>query len=171
MKNEKIKRYLQVPTRTLITELQQHFHPTLLKDLAQLMDLFDIVHKKHAEGNPKLAKAYNLFSQFSYRIPLHLFREEQILFPLLIEQENGSAVLTQASFRNMESEHDEDLLMIQAVAELTDNFTPPPQACKSWKKLYEKLENFLSDLELHIAIENDVLFQRFQEKKGLKVAR
>lgn len=40
---------------------------------------------------------------------------------------------------------------------------------QEWKTFYQALELFLSELELHIAIENEVLLKRISQKKGLKV--
>ena len=170
MKQEYTEKWFNVSTESLIAQIQLDFHPNLLKNVVSVMDLFDVVYTKHGKSDPQLARAYLLVSDFSYRIPLHILREEQIVFPLLLEIESGTAIVAKTLLRAMENEHHEDLAMIEELKKLTNHFQAPKNSCKSWKKLYQDLERLFEDLQLHIAVEDEILFPRFQEKKGLKIA-
>jgi len=44
--------------------------------------------------------------------------------------------------------------------ELTSGFTPPPEACNTWRNLYARLADFDGALRRHIHLENFVLFPR-----------
>ncbi|MCA8901985.1 MAG: hypothetical protein KDA53_12125 [Hyphomonas sp.] len=53
--------------------------------------------------------------------------------------------------------------LIAHIRSLTANLTPPDHACGSWRALYSGTEKLLDDLAAHMALENDVLFPRFEE--------
>ena len=42
----------------------------------------------------------------------------------------------------------------------TNNVTPPPEACTTWKAMYNGINEMIDDLMEHISLENNVLFPR-----------
>ena len=42
----------------------------------------------------------------------------------------------------------------------TNNVTPPPEACTTWKAMYNGINELIDDLMEHISLENNVLFPR-----------
>ncbi len=44
------------------------------------------------------------------------------------------------------------------VQPLADNVTPPPEACATWKAMYNGINELIDDLMDHISLENNVLF-------------
>ncbi|MFP3408897.1 hemerythrin domain-containing protein, partial [Pseudomonas sp. SIMBA_065] len=42
----------------------------------------------------------------------------------------------------------------------TNNVTPPPEACTTWKAMYNGINELIDDLMDHISLENNVLFPR-----------
>jgi regulator of cell morphogenesis and NO signaling len=44
--------------------------------------------------------------------------------------------------------------------ELATGFSPPPEACATWRALYSGLAKLESELMEHIHLENNVLFPR-----------
>jgi len=60
----------------------------------------------------------------------------------------------------MEYEHDDHGRNLAIIRELTDNLTPPEEACTSWRALYLRLEALEAELMEHIHLENHVLFPR-----------
>ncbi|MFV0549592.1 MAG: iron-sulfur cluster repair protein YtfE, partial [Limnobaculum xujianqingii] len=43
---------------------------------------------------------------------------------------------------------------------ITNNLTPPAEACNTWRALYSSTEEFITDLMEHIHLENNILFPR-----------
>ena len=43
---------------------------------------------------------------------------------------------------------------------VTNNVTPPPEACTTWKAMYNGINELIDDLMDHISLENNVLFPR-----------
>lgn len=54
----------------------------------------------------------------------------------------------------------EDLNLIRRI---TNNFTPPKNACNSFSYLYDKLKEFETDLNEHFRLEKDYLFPKALE--------
>lgn len=60
----------------------------------------------------------------------------------------------------MESEHDEAGELLEVIKHITHNVTPPPEACTTWKAMYNGINEMIDDLMEHISLENNVLFPR-----------
>ena len=60
----------------------------------------------------------------------------------------------------MESEHDEAGELLEVIKHTTNNVTPPPEACTTWKAMYNGINELIDDLMDHISLENNVLFPR-----------
>ncbi|MBF9271531.1 hemerythrin domain-containing protein, partial [Enterobacter hormaechei] len=87
----------------------------------------------------------------------HMMKEEQILFPM-IKQGMGSQAMGPISV--MESEHDDAGELLEVIKHTTNNVTPPPEACTTWKAMYNGINEMIDDLMEHISLENNVLFPR-----------
>lgn len=63
----------------------------------------------------------------------------------------------------MEAEHEEAGEIMETIQNLSDNFTPPEDACASYRVLFESLEGFQIDLHKHVHLENNILFPKALE--------
>lgn len=71
----------------------------------------------------------------------------------------------------MESEHDEAGELLEVIKHITHNVTPPPEACTTWKAMYNGINEMIDDLMEHISLENNVLFPRALGESKEKGAR
>jgi regulator of cell morphogenesis and NO signaling len=62
----------------------------------------------------------------------------------------------------MRADHDDHPETIALIRKLTSDLTPPEHACGSWRSLYGGTATLLGDLADHIALENTLLFPRFE---------
>ncbi|HWR78590.1 MAG TPA: hemerythrin domain-containing protein, partial [Pseudomonas sp.] len=85
----------------------------------------------------------------------HMLKEEQILFPVLLD---GLGARAAAPISVMRMEHDQHGEALQGILDLTNNITPPSNACNTWRALYRGLDELRNDLMQHIHLENNVLF-------------
>ena len=46
------------------------------------------------------------------------------------------------------------------ISELSNNYTPPADACTTYRILYQNLEGFEKDLHKHVHLENNILFKK-----------
>lgn len=128
------------------------------------------VARVHGENHPPLLKVFHLYSLINDELTSHMGKEENILFPfikkIVVAKKENTALesFPFGSVNNpismMEAEHENAGNVMKEIAELTLNYTPPEWACNTFKALYAKLEEFETDLHLHIHLENNILFPK-----------
>ena len=60
----------------------------------------------------------------------------------------------------MKHEHEIEGDRFVRLAQLTNNYMPPEDACTTYKVAFMKLEDFQNDLFTHIHLENNILFPK-----------
>ena len=60
----------------------------------------------------------------------------------------------------METEHDEVGVLMENINKLSNGYTPPANACTTFRLSYAKLKEFEDDLHQHIHLENNILFPK-----------
>ena len=170
---------LDFATATL-TELIGHIldkhHVYTKEEMTRLEPLIDKVIAAHGENHPELRSLGGLFQQLCADLKPHMFKEEQILFPYILEMEKASQQNGRAPFapfgtvnnpiRMMMTEHETVGDLLREMRALSSNFTVPADGCISYKTLYQALEAFEQDLHQHIHLENNILFPRAIEMEG-----
>ncbi len=141
----------------MIDHIITRFHNRHREQLPELITLAEKVENVHGDRDDcpigvaaQLEKIYAELSQ-------HLMKEEQILFPMI---KMGNYAMASMPIRVMEMEHDEAGQDVEVIKSLTNNCTPPTDACFSWKALYSGINEFIDDLMHHIHLENNILFPR-----------
>ncbi len=108
----------------------------------------------HGERHPELVKIDLIWQQLSAELLLHLEKEEKELFPYFKAAEKGKELPLSA----LENEHEEAGLAMAQIRELSNDFTLPEDACATYRVLFQMLEDFETDLHLHVHLENNILF-------------
>jgi len=138
--------------------------------MARLEPLIDKVIGAHGENHPELREVGGLFQKLCADINPHMFKEEQVLFPYVVEMER--AVLQNrprpsAPFgtvnnpiRMMMMEHDTVGEILRELSLVSSNYTVPADGCISYQTLYQALDAFEKDLHQHIHLENNILFPK-----------
>ncbi|WP_118805841.1 iron-sulfur cluster repair protein YtfE [Haemophilus haemolyticus] len=146
----------------MIDHIVTRFHNRHREQLPELITLAEKVENVHGDRDDcpigiaaQLEKIYAELSQ-------HLMKEEQILFPMI---KMGNYSMASMPIRVMEMEHDEAGQDVEVIKSLTNNCTPPADACFSWKALYSGINEFIDDLMHHIHLENNILFPRVLNEK------
>ena len=60
----------------------------------------------------------------------------------------------------MMHEHDAEGERFRNIAELAHDYTPPADACNTYKVTFAMLQEFEQDLHKHIHLENNILFPK-----------
>ncbi|MGX0877813.1 regulator of cell morphogenesis and NO signaling [Roseovarius sp. MBR-154] len=153
--------FTDVPQETgaLIEHILTRYHEMHREDFASLMPLADRVERVHA-GDPDaptgLADAIRTLAQ---EMEDHMTKEEMVLFPAM---RAGGGPGIEHPIAVMRADHDDHVENIALIRRLTNDLTPPDHACGSWRSLYGGVATLFDDLAAHIALENDVLFPRFE---------
>ncbi|WP_185906520.1 iron-sulfur cluster repair protein YtfE [Teredinibacter haidensis] len=143
--------------QALIAHILQRYHQVhreQLPELIRLAERVEGVHLDHIECPKGLALC---LAQMKLELEQHMSKEENILFPMLNRGLRRSAA---GPISVMLKEHDDHQQTIAWLKNSTSNFVYPEGACNSWRALYLGLRTLVSDLENHIALENNVLFTR-----------
>ena len=153
-----------------LTELAEYItnkHHSYVRESAEFIDpLLDMVIRVHGDKHPELNEIGDLFYASVNELSSHMKKEENILFPLIkaLEAGNIKELDPNASVKYpiemMEAEHTEEGDRFMRIRELTNDYTPPADACNTYKLTYYKLKEFNEDLEQHIHLENNILFPK-----------
>jgi regulator of cell morphogenesis and NO signaling len=162
--------WVMSPVSALIEHILAKHHAFTRNELERLDRLMAKVRGVHSERHPELVKAEALLHAMKQELLQHMFKEERLLFPYVKELENAvehDAVPPHAIFgtvRNpiqmMSLEHDTAGEMLRELRRVTNGYALPPDACASFRALYQGLQEFEADLHEHIHLENNLLFPR-----------
>ncbi|MCB9832538.1 MAG: iron-sulfur cluster repair protein YtfE [Planctomycetes bacterium] len=146
---------LDVPA--LIEHILRHYHEPHREEVPRLIEMAEKVEHVHAERAtcPRGLAAH--LRRMGVELEEHMQKEEQVLFPLLI---GGGARMALMPIKVMEQEHRDHGTNLEKLVRLTNDFTPPEDACVTWRALYAGLEELRRELMDHIHIENNLLFPK-----------
>ena len=146
-------------------------HHKYVRDNIPLLSEFTqkIAHV-HGERHPELIQIAELFQAVSSELQHHMMKEENILFPYIIEIQSAFKNKSQLGpspfgtvknpIRMMEMEHDNAGALLKQIRQLSDNYSLPEDACNTYMVTYKKLDEFENDLYEHIHLENNILFPK-----------
>ena len=164
-----------------VAELVQYIldkHHVYTREAMERLDsLVQKVVKAHGENHSELLDIRDLTQQLFAELKGHMFKEERILFPFIVELEQAVLQRRPAPFgpfgtvnnpiRMMKFEHDHAGEILRELRLLSRDYSAPADACLSYQTLYEALEAFEQDLHQHIHLENNLLFP---QAENLEVA-
>ena len=142
----------------LIDHIQTCYHEAHRRALPELIALsrkVEAVHREHPKVPAGLSDALR---QMQSELEEHMAKEETVLFPAMRQSAKEDVDITTADFRH---EHDDQGTQLRLLESLTDDFTLPEGACRSWQALYVGTAQLAEDLMEHIHLENNILFPRF----------
>ncbi|MHA1559520.1 MAG: iron-sulfur cluster repair di-iron protein, partial [Alphaproteobacteria bacterium] len=146
-------------TEALIAHIITRYHEVHRLQLPELIKLSRKVESVHAT-HPNVPEGLAVALQEIWgALEVHMKKEELVLFPAM---QNPEADRLVAPIGEMRHDHDNHGAFLEQVARLTNDFSPPEGACRSWQALYAGAEQFKADLMEHIHLENNVLFPRFE---------
>lgn len=124
--------------------------------------------RKVKSQNPALGEVEMLFEQSLSDLDIHLMKEEQVLFPYILDlfdaSRNGSPIgpMHCGTVRNpisvMMSDHDGELERHERIAALLHGYTAPAGASADYQEMVRQLRAFSEALGEHTHVENDHIF-------------
>jgi len=158
----------QAPTINLLDHIINTHHVFLRRELPQLSKLTTTILRVHsASHGDVLAKVHRLFHTLKLEVDQHLIQEEEIVFPLLKEyaEKPDPGQLEKIADLNggLIEVHEGAGDILKELRNVTDHYTLPEGACRTYMMTFTNLEGLESDLFQHIHLENNLLFPRFEE--------
>lgn len=150
---------------SLIEHIVDNHHKYLREELPRLGQLANKVADRHGDKDSHLAELVKIFSTLSDELLQHIVKEEQVLFPMIIEMEKSGVFLQHVlmPIMAMEEEHEEAGQALEKLEKLTNGYTIEEHMCASYQALYLGLKQLDADLKLHIHKENNILFPRARQ--------
>jgi len=141
-------------------------HVYTRETLETVKQLANKVAFRHGANHPEMNTVRELVDHLYNDLFPHMMKEEQVLFPYVEQLESnpdgpppffGSV---KNPIRMMMMEHEAVADILAALQTATHHYELPPDACISFRALYEQLSALEADLHQHIHLENNVLFPR-----------
>lgn len=154
----------------LSRHIEQTHHAYLKRELPRLEAIVHRVAAVHGDHHVWLREFEGVYTRFAAEMLAHMMKEEQVLFPLIRSLEGGDAEPTANcghgvgdAIRVMEHEHDDSAQGLARMRELSAGFTPPADACNTFRAMLDGLSELEAETHRHVHKENSILFPRALE--------
>lgn len=146
----------------LVDYIVNNHHVYVKNKLPELLYISEKVARVHGERDSELLEMYALVQELHSELMNHLNKEETELFPLIkkLDDKDQSEYLSNLLLTELEDEHELAGSMMQKLETLSNNFTPPKEACTSYTIYFKTLKEFQDDLHMHVHLENNILFPK-----------
>lgn len=161
------------PADLLVDYIEKKHHRYVASTIPELRAYLHKVVEVHGAKHPELELVEAHFASTASALTAHMKKEELILFPFikqLTSAELSGKVLRTPFFGRvgnpiamLHEEHDAEGARFREMAKLTHNYTPPEDACNTYKVCLSLLQEFEADLHMHIHLENNILFPKAME--------
>lgn len=160
----------EMPLAQLCDYIVATHHGYVKNEMPQIYAYLHKVSSKHGDRHPELHKIFETFAAVKEEMESHMKKEELILFPRIKEleklSENKNAILQmnisylKSPILVMEQEHDHAGQLLEEIRSLTNDYTPPADACTTYRLSFASLKAFETDLHQHVHLENNILFPK-----------
>jgi regulator of cell morphogenesis and NO signaling len=157
-------------TARLVDHIVQVHHNYVRSILPVIQQHATKVAHVHGYNHPETIEIAEHMSVVAGEMASHMQKEEIILFPYLktlseARKDGGPAPAAPfGSVKNpiamMMAEHVSAGGEMAEVRRLSSDYTPPVDACTTYRVLYQELAQFEADLHRHVHLENNILFPR-----------
>lgn len=153
----------------LADHIEQTHHAYLRVELPRLVAMVRKVAAVHGDKHPWMLEIDGVFAGLAAELNSHMLKEEQMVFPLIraIERrEPGGDLAVDAPIQVMEHEHDDAGNALARMRQLSDGYTPPADACNTFRAMLDGLRELEADMHQHVHKENNILFPRAIEAQA-----
>lgn len=162
--------YQSWPLDLLVDYIEKKHHRFVEEKTQEIKPYLDKICRVHGDRHPELLEINKLFNGAAGELAAHMKKEELILFPFIrkmpkAKQENTK--LEAPHFGTIENpiqmmmhEHTNEGERFRKIETLSNNYTPPEDACNTYQVTFALLKEFEADLHLHIHLENNILFPK-----------
>lgn len=162
--------YKSWPLDLLADYIEKKHHRYVQEKTAEIIPYLDKICRVHGDRHPELFEINEHFNATAGELAKHMKKEELILFPIVRKlakaKQEGSKMdappfgSIQNPINAMMDEHSTEGDRFRKIEELSNNYTPPQDACNTYGVTIALLKEFEQDLHLHIHLENNILFPK-----------
>jgi regulator of cell morphogenesis and NO signaling len=127
------------------------------------------VARVHGAHHPELLEINKLAQEVCDEMSEHMVKEETVLFPYVkhIVNTKGKGYVKFDSLENVQepidiavTEHELVGGNMDKIRQLSNNYEVPEDGCASYSYLFKTLDEFETDLHIHVHLENNILFPK-----------
>jgi len=152
----------------LIDHIIDSHHQFLRSELPALEELVAKVRNAHVDAHPELTEIEQEFDELAEEMRQHTMEEEQDVFPIIEKLDRGTELTDEEratleeTLADLEADHEATATHLERIAELSDGYSVPEDACPSYQNMLERLETIEQDTHMHVHKENNVLFSQVE---------
>lgn len=154
----------------LVDYIVEKHHLYVEEKTPVIIQFLEKLCKVHGERHPELFEITSIFKSSAGDLAQHMKKEELILFPFIqkmVKAQKENISIDQPHFGTVENpinmmkdEHVTEGDRFATISRLSDGYTPPEDACSTFRVTYQMLKEFEQDLHKHIHLENNILFPK-----------
>lgn len=157
----------------LIDYILEAHHKYVVANTPVIVLYLDKLCKVHGERHPELFEITKLFKISAAEMGNHMQKEEVVLFPfikMMTAAIKDNETIVQPHFGTVDNpiamlkgDHETEGNLFAKISELSSHYTPPIDACETYKVTFAMLDEFEQNLHKHIHLENNILFHKAKE--------
>ncbi|GAB1403473.1 MAG: iron-sulfur cluster repair di-iron protein [Lentimicrobiaceae bacterium] len=165
--------YQSWPLDLLADYIEKKHHRYVEEKSVEIKPYLDKICQVHGNRHPELFEINELFTASVGELAKHMKKEELVLFPFVRKmvkaRQSGGSLDTphfgtvKNPIQSMMAEHDNEGERFRKIEALSKGYTPPEDACNTYRVTLALLKEFEDDLHLHIHLENNILFPKAAE--------
>lgn len=158
------------PLDLLADYIEKKHHRYVEQKIQEITPFLHKVARVHGDRHPELLEVEQLFNESAGELAMHMKKEELVLFPVIrkmVKAQDAGELMNRPAFGTVENpiammhhEHDTEGERFRKIFQLTQNYTPPPDSCNTYRVTFALLKEFEEDLHMHIHLENNILFPK-----------
>lgn len=162
--------YKSWPLDLLADYIEKKHHRYVETKILEIKPYLDKICRVHGEHHPELFEIREQFYASAGELAAHMKKEEFILFPFvrkMVKARHDGSKVTSPQFGTVQNpvemmmeEHSTEGDRFSKIDELSSHYTPPADACNTYRVTYALLKEFEQDLHMHIHLENNILFPK-----------
>jgi len=159
-------RFADWEPQALVAFIVGRHHAYVRRALPAVNSYLGKLVSSHGDRHPELREVERLWGVISDEMIAHMAKEEQVLFPYIVQLADGADVSTppfgsiEFPIRMMEMEHESAGDVMARIRQVTDDYRPPADGCTTYRVCFQELQAFEDDLHAHVHLENNVLFPK-----------
>lgn len=161
--------YQSWPLDFLADYIEKKHHKYVEEKITEIKPYLSKICNVHGKNHPELFEINDHFVAAAGELTLHMKKEELVLFPYIrkMSKVENTGILEEPRFGTVKNpiemmmhEHTTEGDRFREIERLSNNYTPPLDACNTYKVTFALLKEFEQDLHLHIHLENNILFPK-----------
>ncbi len=162
--------YSSWPLDLLADYVEKKHHRYVEEKTLEIKPYLDKICKVHGDRHPELHEINKHFLATAGELAQHMKKEELMIFPYIrkmVKAKSEGKKVDAAQFGSVQNpiemmmqEHTTEGDRFRLIEELTNKYTPPADACNTYRVTFALLKEFEDDLHLHIHLENNILFPK-----------